>query len=196
MSRKFISEQKRLVLFDIINKYVKNPVTLIPISVESKESFTGELSSVTCRYENTGKKRILKTNQSNVIGAIFDALVEKYSKQHQSLETIKFVGYSVNPYFKKKSKGSNSDAMTEVVIEVSCSSKIPVQFRKKDISVLRATIKCIFSCVEYYINSELCFKRLRFLIDEAEKRNRTDISSGYITDIAEIVKVTSYEDLV
>ncbi len=132
MSRKkLVAEQKRLELIEIIEKYVKKEdrVVLTPSQIKATENFAGGPSQVVCNYEVNGKKKKLETSEAGVVGSVFDALIERHSLDYKSLVELKFVGYSVYPVFKEKTKGTNSDAKAEVLLEVSSSNKRPVQFR-------------------------------------------------------------------
>lgn len=194
MKKRFIAEEERVNLKQIISKYVEDPIVLKPVQLNILEEFDGRKSEVICDYEINGVKKNIKFSSDCVIGSIFDALVLEHSVKFSSLKTLGFVGYSVNPIFSPASK-TNSDAPVEVKIEISSSNKSAIPFREKDVSVLKASTKCIFGCIQYYINSERCFRKLKMLIKEAQSRARGDIAQQYISDISEIVKVTGYSDV-
>jgi hypothetical protein len=66
-------------------------------------------------------------------------------------------------------------------------------FRDKNRSIASAAVRAIFKTIEFYINSELAFKKLKFLISDAESRSRGDLLGLYRYQISAIVSVTSYE---
>tara|TARA_A100001011_G_C14320635_1_gene850445 strand:- start:8234 stop:8821 length:588 start_codon:yes stop_codon:yes gene_type:complete len=194
MRKRFLVEEQRANFFRIINKYVSDErVLLKPVTIKCEESFSGSPSKITCKYQEGSSKKTLQIQDTSVIGPVFDSLIEKYSDTYKSLRDIKFVNYSVHPFF--EGRGRNSNAMAEVILEVSSVRKDSIPFRSKDVSVLRASISCVFSCVEYYINSEICFKKLKFLIEDAKSRGRSDIMQIYVSDISEMVKNNSYEGI-
>ena len=70
-----------------------------------------------------------------------------------------------------------------------------MSFRHVGKSFVAASVIALTKAIEFYINSEKAFKKLKFLISDAEKRNRSDIKQGYVSKISAIVKVTSYEEV-
>ena len=194
MTKRFIAEQKRLNLKKIIYNYVEEPFIIDPIYINCEENIREPVTHTTCEYEENKIKKTVSFSGKSTIGGMFDKLVDLYCRDYPSLSTLEFVEYSTLPTFNPKSK-TNSEAPVEVRINISSSGKEAIPFRRFDNSVLRASIQCVFDCVQYYVNSEMCFKKLKFLIKEAQSRSRSDVAQKYISDISEIVKVTSYSDV-
>lgn len=194
MAKRFIAEQRRLNLKKIIYSYVNEPFIIEPIYINCTEDIREPITKTTCEYEENKIKKSVHFSGKSTIGGMFDKLVGVYCDDYPSLNTLEFVEYSTLPSFNPESK-TNSDALVEVRVHISSDGKEAIPFRRFDHSVLRASIKCIFDCIQYYVNSEMCFKKLKFLIKEAQSRSRGDIAQKYISDISEIVKVTSYSDV-
>jgi hypothetical protein len=60
---------------------------------------------------------------------------------------------------------------------------------------LKAAISVVASACEYLINAERTILELRSLIDEAEGRRRTDLVGKYRDNMVELVKITSYDEV-
>ena len=200
MAGKTVEESKRAKLYNTIMEVLEEKY--VELSVEkfvSTEDFKNNMAQIQCSFSETqgDKKRIEKLECSGrgLIDATFEGLLDHYSQDYKSLKNIAFVEFAIKPDF-KTSETSGSDASVEVIIEFLNSSKKIMTFRKTSRSILSASVECVFAAMEFYINSELAFRRLKFLISDAKKRSRGDLLSLYRYQIASIVSVTSYEDVV
>ncbi len=197
MAGKTVEESKRAKLYNVIKEVLGSEYKELSVSeFTTVEDFKENTSKISCSFSETSSDKVEEKNIAFVgrglIDALFNALIECYSRDYKSLKNITFVGFDVKPDF-KTSKNSGSDASIEVLLEFLNSSKRTMPFRSENRSVASASVRAIFSAVEFYINSELAFKKLRFLISDAEKRSRGDLLSLYRYQIAAIVYVTSYE---
>ena len=57
-------------------------------------------------------------------------------------------------------------------------------------------ISVLTKAIEFYVNSELLFKRLKYLLDDAESRGRHDVASDFKYALTKVVEVTSYQSIV
>lgn len=133
----------------------------------------------------------VESHGDGAVDALWNLLTGHYSAKYKTIKDIKFKNFYVKPFF-KKSKGSGADAKVEVVMEFKTSTKNNVTFRDTSKSFVLSVAKIIFSAIEFYINGELAFKRLKFLLKEARDRNRGDLVSDYSYKMAAIVDATSY----
>ena len=194
MNKRFIVEQQRLNLKKIIYSYINEPFIIKPLSIMATENFDNNQTLISCDFKENNVLQKMEFSGVGTVGSVFDKLIDLYSERYPSLKTLAFVEYSARPVFSDKSK-TNSEAPVEVHVYISSASKKAIPFRAFDSSILRASIKCVFDCVQYYVNSEMCFKKLKYLVKEAQSRSRGDVAQKYISDISEIVKVTSYSDV-
>ena len=68
-------------------------------------------------------------------------------------------------------------------------------FHNKGKSFVKASVQGVFNAIEFYINCERSFKKLKFLIKEAQSRGRSDVAQRYVSKISAIVRITSYEQV-
>jgi len=197
MAGKTVEENKRAKLYGIIKEVLGiGYVKLFAEKLVSTENIKDNIAQIKCSfYETCNKKKSVKKLNSTgrgLIDALFGGLLEHYSESYRSLKNITFVGFAIKPDF-ETSETSGSDASVEVVIEFLNSSRKIMTFRSKNRSVVSASVESIFAAIEFYINSELAFRRLKFLILDAKERDRGDLLSLYKYQISAIVSVTSYE---
>lgn len=191
-----VEEARREQIYKLIDKVL--PEDSLKISVDNisvKEVFAEDATQIICTFrENDTEIQEISAQGCGVLDALFESLLKHYSGEYTSLDNISFRGFDARPDF-GETNTSGADAEIEVSICFRNFSKTPMTFRNKGKSFLRASVQGVFNAIEFYINCEKCFKRLKFLIDEANSRGRADLAQGYISDISAIVKVTSYENI-
>jgi len=199
---KTVEEAKRKELYQIIHdvlgqKYINLKFTKISIKEDYEDCDDSE-SSICGTIEECQDKSCeevsLHCSGNGIVDAIFSGMLDHYSEDYPSIRNISFEDFEVRPNFSNKSR-SGSDAEVQVIIRLSNSSNRIMTFRHVGKSFVASSVIALTKAMEFYINSEQAFKKLKFLISDAEKRNRSDIRQGYISKISAIVKVTSYENV-
>jgi len=190
-----VEESKRDDLYKIIKKTLKKEYLDLTVKkIALSEDFRKGTSQVNCSFsENGGRAINLKSSGCGMVDASFNALLEYYSDNYPSLENIAFEGISVLPDWRTRAGLSGSDAEIEVEIKFTNSSNSIMTFRNKGKSFVSATVLGVFNAIEFYINAENAFKKLKYLISDAKNRNRNDIAQKYLSTISRVVNVTSYE---
>jgi|ETNvirenome_6_85_1030632.scaffolds.fasta_scaffold00889_20 hypothetical protein len=194
-------ENTRDKIRQIIKEVLKKDyIELSPKQVTAAEIFAEDQTVVYCEFleRAEGKERSLKMERRGhgAIDAIWQMLVEHYSKKYKSLETLSFKGLDIDTQSGiRKSKGSGSDAEVSVGLRLTNPDKKEVTFRSGSRSILASSVTAAFSAAEFYINSELTFRKLRNLIKNSTKRNRGDLTAMYVYKLSEVVSVTSYDKI-
>jgi len=129
-----------------------------------------------------------------IMDALWGSLLHHYRERHPSLGSITFEGFGVFPDWGTKT-ASGSDAEVEVEIKFRNSMNNMVAFSSKGRSFVRCSVGALFEAMEFYINAEKCFRKLKSLIAESRSRNRSDVTQKYISKISTIVRITSYEEI-
>ena len=197
---KTIEEAKRKELYEVIHSvlgqdYINLKFTKITIEENYEDPDESNIHGVIEECQGKSREEInLHCSGSGIIDAIFSGTLRHYSEDYPSIKNISFEDFEVKPNFSNK-ETSGSDAEVQVIIRLSNSSKRIMSFRHVGKSFVAASVIALTKAIEFYINSEKAFKRLKFLIFDAEKRNRSDIKQGYVSKISTIVKVTSYEEV-
>ena len=130
-----------------------------------------------------------------VLDAAFKGLQSFFGDKYRSLMHINLHSFYVYTNLHSPvSVESTEDNITIVVEFINTYGKI-VPFRSSSYSLTESMVLCLSAAFEYYINSECCFLKLRSLIKEAESRGRSDIKAEYVSNLVNIVGVSSYEEI-
>ena len=197
---KTVEEAKRKELYEVIHSvlgqdYINLKFTKITIEENYEDPSESKIHGIIEECQGKSCEEInLHCSGNGIIDAIFSGALRHYSEDYPSIKNISFEDFEVKPNFSNK-ETSGSDAEVQVIIRLSNSSKRIMSFRHVGKSFVAASVIALTKAIEFYINSEKAFKRLKFLISDAERRNRSDIKQGYVSKISAIVKVTSYEEI-
>lgn len=173
---------------------LKDMCAMSPTTITIKESITEGNSEVSCSYVHDGVKKKLKHSGEGMVDALFSGLCGVNSKKFTSLNRIQFSNFLVKADFNTKSTDSGSDSEAIVLLETVNEKGKNMIFRHVHKSVNFASACAVFSAVQFYINCELCFKKLVELNEEARKRGRYDVASMYVGKLVDIVGVMTYEE--
>lgn len=173
-------------------EYLKNKVTLTLASVNLIED--PKETNVTLSVEESGLQKNISGVGVGIVDAGFNALLEEYKEKYKSLDTIQLsdVYFQVDHSDKRE---LSLKSKTMLKLEFRNDSKDRMCFSEKTRSMSYTSISVLVKAFEFYINCELLFKRLRFLIQEAEARGRSDIASKYKYALSKVVEVTSYQNI-
>lgn len=196
MIRTTVEELKRAEIYEVIKSTLEEEYTKLKVKkITFSEDCVNNTLKVDCRFsEGDLKAKTLKSTGVGLVDALFLGLLEHYGKRFPSINTISFEGFEVLPDFSRKIK-SGSESPVDVAIKLSNSCNSVMTFRTTGRSFVSACALGVFRAIEFYINAEKAFKKLKILIKEAQDRNRFDISQDYVSKISTIVKVTSYEQV-
>jgi hypothetical protein len=78
------------------------------------------------------------------------------------------------------------------ILEFNTPNLDPELFFTKDHS-RKSKVSLLFSALEFYVNLELTFCKLKSLVREADSRHRGDVSWNYINYLIEVCKFNEYE---
>ncbi len=173
-------------------EYLKNKVTLTLASLNLVED--PKETNVTLSVEESGLQKNISGVGVGIVDAGFNALLEEYKEKYKSLDTIQLsdVYFQVDHSDKRE---LSLKSKTMLKLEFHNDSKDRMCFSEKTRSMSYTSISVLVKAFEFYINCELLFKRLRFLIQEAEARGRSDIASKYKYALSKVVEVTSYQNI-
>ena len=129
-----------------------------------------------------------------LVDAGFNALLHNYGETYKSLNTIELsdLYFQVNH---KENKNLSLKSKTTMKLEFRNDSKDKTCFSEKTTSMGFTGISVLVKAFEFYINCENLFKRLKYLIAEAESRGRSDVAAKYRYQLSKVVEVTSYQNI-
>ena len=173
-------------------EYLTERVTLALMSLSLVES--SEEASLTLTISDTGSISEITGQGVGIVDAGFNALLQFFRKKYASLNNIQLsdvyfqVDHSDRTQLSLKSK-------TLMKLEFRNDSKSKSCFSGKTTSMSFTGVSVLVQAFEFYVNGEILFKRLKFLIADAESRGRADVASRYRYALSKVVEVTSYQDI-
>jgi len=161
--------------------------------IEEADAATSRVKVET--IDGNGRTEVIEGEGVGLVDGLFSALLGRYALEYQSLETIELANFKVNARLDTKNQQSGVDAVGEVTIEVRNSERDLFTFSDASRSITSSTARAVLAMVEYFVNAERAFVTLYKSLQDAQERNRSDLVSRYTREMAEVVKSTSYTDL-
>ena len=91
---------------------------------------------------------------------------------------------------------TKTDAPVEIKIALKNKQDQRIYFSSEARSMVVATISAIRKAFEYLINAERAFLHLQKDTQDAAERNRGDLLKTYTNQMATLVRILSYEEVV
>jgi len=186
-------EARRTRARGLFKEYLQDNIfCLNPVSIIATETLESETSVSFSFFENKELVGLENKKGAGFIDAVFRACLERYSLRYKSLERIKLTDFRIQPVFDFRGCELQTDAKTDVILTVEICSKGPSRFSHHSDSIIFSGFTTIISIFEFYINCSLCYKRVKYLINEAESRQRADLTGKYKHDISHLVELGPY----
>jgi len=173
-------------------EYLKEKVELKLLSLNLSENV--DHANITLKIQHNSDTHEFSGQGVGVVDAGFNALLSHYGKSFKSLSTISLsdlyfqVNHSAGRQLSLKSK-------TMMKIEFRNETKDKTLFSENTTSMSFTGISVLVKAFQFYMNCELLFKRLKFLIEDAEKRSRSDVAAKYRYELSKVVEVTNYQSI-
>ncbi len=161
------------------------------------EEHDKETSHVAVETVDTGgNTQIVEGEGCGMVDALFSGLLGRYAIEYQSLETIELANFQVQARLDTKQAQSGVDAIGRVILEVRNSEGHLFMFADESRSIATSIARAVLACVEYFVNAERAFIKLHSSLEDAKERNRPDLITRYTSELAEVVKSTSYAEVI
>ena len=147
-------------------------------------------------HQKTGARSVIEGRGVGIVDAFFHGFVEIYSKEFPSLNTIKFVDFSVSATIDNREEGWGCDSMAEVKLHVENSDGHVFPFAHKSPSITRSCIQAVLEAGEFFINSERAFIAVYKALQHARESSRPDSVSHYTNYLTTLVSATSYTEVI
>ena len=109
------------------------------------------------------------------------------------MRRVMFDDFALNVKFKESIRKSAAPVEVKLALENAAGKSI--YFSSESCSIVKASISVVVSACEYLINAERAILELRNLIDDANARSRIDLTAKYRDNMVELVKITSYDEV-
>jgi hypothetical protein len=131
-----------------------------------------------------------------LVDALFGGLVARYGVEYQSLRSIELASFAIAARLDTKQRRAGLDAVGEVSLEVRNSEGMLFAFADSSRSISTSSARAVIAAVEYFINAERAFITLWKSRRDARERGRDDLVTRYTEELGEVVKSTSYAELI
>ena len=130
-----------------------------------------------------------------LIDASFEALVKHFADEYQSLKSIQFASFAIKGEA-EQSKRAGADAKCTARLVIHNSDDNPLEFEESGHSMAAVSLFIVLSAVEHFINAERAFISLYRALEDAKKRGRQDLVESFTSQLSELVKTTSYSEVI
>ena len=129
------------------------------------------------------------------VDALYGGLIEYFAREYPSLKTLAVNSFTVQGNM-ATGHSQGTDAEVEVHLCVVNSEAEKFIFKCGARSLVAATCNVVMEMAEYFINSERAYITLHRALDDAKRRNRQDLVDSYTAQLSEVVKSTSYSEVI
>ena len=162
--------------------------------IEDDETKTSHVKC-TISFSNEWKDIFIEGVGYGMVDALFNSMMKKFTKDFSSLSQLEFDDFAMQVKFKNL-LATKTDAPVEIKIALTNKQGQRIYFSSEARSMVVAAISAIRKAFEYLINAERAFLHLQKDIENAAERNRVDLAKTYTNQMATLVRVLSYEEVV
>lgn len=130
------------------------------------------------------------------VDAVFSALLGRYAEEYESLKSIEIAHFNVAADIDTKKAKAGVDAVGRVTLGMHNSEGKLFEFSDESRSVTRSAARAVLAAVEYFVNAERAFVILHRARADAKERRRDDLVTRYTRELAEVVKSTSFAEVI
>ncbi len=153
-------------------------------------------AKVTVEVTENGTPTSIEGDGVGPIDALWGCLIARYSKEYQSLKSIQLASFSVSAQLETKRRKAGLDALGVVEVAVVNSEGRRFTFKDESRSVTASAARAVIGVAEYFVNAERAFVTLSHARRDAVARGRHDLISRYTAELAEVVRSTSYAEVI
>jgi hypothetical protein len=166
--------------------------------VQFEEDLVATTSQLRAEMRNalTGEKHAIEGRGVGLVDAFFQALVNRLANEYPSLKTIEFAKFQIDGRLDTRRQAQGADAEGEVTLSVRNSDGREFEFKDRSRSIIASALRAVLQGVEYFVNSERAFVAAWHRVEDAKSRNRDDLVQSYTAQLIELVKNTSYSEVI
>jgi hypothetical protein len=151
---------------------------------------------VVVEVSESGSAQTIEGEGVGPIDALWGALVGRYAREYQSLKSLALAGFTVSAAIESKRRKAGLDALARVELAVQNSEGKRFTFHDESRSVTVSAARAVIAIAEYFVNAERAFVTLFNARKDALTRGRHDLVARYTAELAEVVKSTSYAEVI
>ena len=164
--------------------------------VLDEDAKTGKSTVTVEVVDSRGQKQTVQGTGVGMVDALIGGLFKRYEVEYQSLRSIELASFAIQARLDTKQRRAGADAVGEVTLEVRNSEGKLFTFSDSSRSISASSARTVIAAVEYFVNAERAFITLYKSRQDARERNRDDLVTRYTEELAEVVKSTSYAEVI
>jgi hypothetical protein len=167
-------------------------------SLRLEENLETSEATVHCEvhHEQTGERKVIDGRGVGIVDAFFHGLVNMYSAQFPSLNTIRFSDFAVKADLTTGRDTARSDSAAMVTLRVTNSDGREFVFSDRSPSVTRSSLNVVLAAGEFFINTERAFIAVYRAMQHAREQKRSDSIAIYTSQLSTLVEATSYSEVI
>lgn len=130
------------------------------------------------------------------VAAFFAGLRARYQGEHPSLKSLVFTHFDVRGLVDESGNGSRTDAHARATVGLTNSYGREFLFVAETASVGRSSLQAVAGGVAYFVNSERAYITMYNALAHYREAGRTDLVTKYTSMLAEMVRNTSYSEVI
>ena len=174
-------------------------MTLSVKNLELAEDFAALKSKLRASLEikasGSARQISLEGEGVGLIDAAFDGMMKAFAPEHISLTAITIDDFSIGIKFRGTS-GRKSDAYAIALLRMKNSENHEYAFTYRTPSTSQSSVGVVTEAFAFFVNSERSFVQLHMALEDAKKRNRSDLVERFSQQMAILVSATSYKQVV
>jgi hypothetical protein len=181
---------------DLIRRILGSGYLELRLARLSVEEVPELASRVVVEVTENGASTTIEGDGVGPVDALWGALVGRFAKEYQSLKSIQLAGFTVAAAIESKVRKAGLDAMATVEVAVVNSDGRRFTFADSSRSMTASAARAVIAVVEYFVNAERAFVTLSHARKDAVARGRADLVARYTAELAEVVRSTSYAEVI
>lgn len=168
----------------------------------SQVTFDEDVTTLSCSVRATleerpsGNKVTVEGRGVGLVDAFFQAMLGRYSSEYPSLRTIEFSSFAIDGRMNSRRQRPGTDAEVEVSLVVVNSDQREFEFSHRSRSLTASAVCTVLAAISYFVGSERAFVAAWKYLEDAKERGRDDLVQRYTSHLVELVKNTSYSEVI
>lgn len=169
-------------------------------SFQLSEDVRGEATSISCilslSHRSKDKIKIEGTGKG-MVDVLYSTMVRELAKEYISLGEYSFVSFEVAALIDANNKTTPpTESKCKVYLKIANSRGKIFLFEQEAFSMTAAALRVVQRALELFVNSEIATIKTYQALKDAQKRNRTDLIIEWTDNLADLVAVTCYADII
>ncbi len=171
---------------------------LVVESYTLHENLAENVSHIECKLRNDDGTTLSVAGKGvGTIDALFNGLRTSLANEFPSLNSISFSQFTIQGLLSSDNDfGTTTRAEAEATVGVTNNKGREFIFKAKQPSISRAGMQATVEATEYFVNSERTYVKLHEILEHYRSEGRTDLVEKYTDLMTQVVRNTSYSEVV